>query len=162
MASTCIGAADSAWAALRTGRALGPRTSAQGRRAARCGGTPLSPTPSRSLAPRLIRTEPLRRFTPQRAPGAGRRGGGGTRAPSMPLPRTPQPPLGLRGALGDGGGRGEGGSTGTHALTWANRCRCFPSLLLACARMRRNSAREGIIARDVSSHTKLLVGFFSV
>lgn len=27
----------------------------------------------------------------------------------MPLPRTPQPPLGLRGALGDGGGRGEGG-----------------------------------------------------
>lgn len=92
----------------------------------------------------------------------GREGGGGEgqerrRCLSRGRLSRPSASAGLS-ATGEGGARG--GSTGTHALTWANRCRCFPSLLLACARMRRNSAREGIIARDVSSHTKLLVGFF--
>lgn len=161
MASTCIGAADSPRPpyapAAPSGLAQAPREDEPRAVEERhC--------PRRRHGPSPLALSGLNRCAASLRRGVlGREGGGGgTGAPSMPLPRTPQPPLGLRGALGDGGGRGEGGSTGTHALTWANRCRCFPSLLLACARMRRNSAREGIIARDVSSHTKLLVGFFSV
>lgn len=39
----------------------------------------------------------------------------------MPLPRTPQPPLGLRGALGDGGGRGEGWGEHRHTCTYMGK-----------------------------------------